>query len=221
MIKLSAITKEYKQGNHSFKALSDINLEIQKGELVFIVGPSGSGKSTLLYIIGLLIDYTGGVYHLNGTDVSDLSSKQKANYRLTKIGLVFQSFYLLNYLSALENVCLPLGYKGYGRKERQRIGLQMLEQVGLATKRNNKPFELSGGEQQRVAIARALAGNPELVLADEPTGNLDSKTAKDIIDLLRKFNDVGKTVIIVTHNENLIPENAKVIQLLDGHIVNV
>lgn len=175
----------------------------------------------MLYIIGLLIDYTGGVYHLNGTDVSDLSSKQKANYRLTKIGLVFQSFYLLNYLSALENVCLPLGYKGYGRKERQRIGLQMLEQVGLATKRNNKPFELSGGEQQRVAIARALAGNPELVLADEPTGNLDSKTAKDIIDLLRKFNDVGKTVIIVTHNENLIPENAKVIQLLDGHIVNV
>lgn len=218
MIKLAGITKIYGSGTGAFTALEDVSLQVNKGEFLTIVGASGSGKSTLLQIIGLLSSHNAGSYLYQGTDMSGLKVGELSAVRLNSFGFIFQSFFLLNHLTALENVELPLGYLGVPLLKRRKRAKEMLELVGLETKFKNKPGELSGGEQQRVAIARALVNNPELILADEPTGNLDSKTSQVIIDLLYNLNNLGHTIVLVTHDEKIMQESQRVITLVDGEI---
>ncbi len=219
-VDIKKVNKVYKINEElDFQALKDINLQIKKGELLAIVGPSGSGKSTLMNILGLLDHPTSGQYLLDGSDTSRLKDRATATLRNRKIGFIFQNFNLLNRTSALENVALPLIYSGVSSKERHDRAKKMLEMVGLGDKLGSHPNQLSGGQQQRVAVARALVTNPEIILADEPTGNLDSKTGDEIMELLKKLHKEGKTIILITHSQEIAKSAKRVIQIKDGRIV--
>lgn len=219
LVKLSNINKVYQLTEElTFQALNDVSLSVNKGEFIAIVGPSGSGKSTLMHIIGLLDRPTSGSYELDGHNVAALKENSLAELRNKKIGFVFQSFNLLPRTSALDNVALPLIYSKVGSKERLERAKQALVEVGLEDKMNSKPNQLSGGQQQRVAIARALVTNPEMILADEPTGNLDSKTGEDIMKLFRDLNKKGRTIVLITHEPNIAEQAKRHIHIRDGRI---
>ena len=218
MLKIDKLHKSYKMGDSSLHVLKGINLNVNKGEMVAIMGSSGSGKSTLLNIIGILDELDSGEYTLDGIEIKDLTEKKAAQYRNKFLGFVFQSFNLINFKNALENVALPLYYQGLKRKERQEKAMFHLEKVGLADWAKHLPNELSGGQKQRVAIARALAAEPKLLLADEPTGALDSATSHDIMQFLQQLNDEGKTILIVTHEEDISLMCKRIVRLKDGII---
>lgn len=218
VIELSNIQKSYTVDNSKVNVLNNINLEIHKGDFVGIYGKSGSGKSTLLNIIGLIDKMNSGIYLLNGIDISKISSKQENGIRNREIGYIFQSFNLINSLNVLENVAMPLGYSGVGKKERILRAKELLESVGLKDKAYSYPHKLSGGEKQRVSISRALSNNPSIILADEPTGALDSKNSEIIMNLLKKINDSGTTVIMVTHDETLTKYMTRLFYIKDGNI---
>jgi putative ABC transport system ATP-binding protein len=217
MIELEDITKVYHMGEVEVPALRGITLSVKQGEMVALIGASGSGKSTLMNIMGFLDKPTAGKYILEGIDVSQLNDNSLAEMRNKKIGFVFQTYNLLPRASALSNVELPLVYGGSGQKRKQAT--EALERVGLATRANHKPTELSGGEQQRVAIARALVNNPSLILADEPTGNLDSNATNEIISIFCRLNQEGITVILVTHEPDVAAQARRIVRLLDGKII--
>ena len=219
MLKINKLHKSYKMGDSSLHVLKGINLHVEKGEMVAIMGSSGSGKSTLLNIIGILDELDSGEYTLDGIEIKDLTEKKAAQYRNKFLGFVFQSFNLINFKNALENVALPLYYQGLKRKERQEKAMFHLEKVGLADWSTHLPNELSGGQKQRVAIARALAAEPKLLLADEPTGALDSTTSQEIMQFLQQLNDEGKTILIVTHEEDISLMCKRIVRLKDGVIM--
>ncbi|MBL6447202.1 ABC transporter ATP-binding protein [Fulvivirga sp. 29W222] len=216
MIETREISKIYRMGNQTVEALKSISIEINKGEYVAFMGPSGSGKSTLMNIIGCLDTPTSGSYILNNNNVSDLTENELAEIRNKEIGFVFQTFNLLPRASSLENVALPLVYAGYSRYDREDLAMEALNNVGLADRADHKPNELSGGQRQRVAIARALVNSPSIILADEPTGNLDSKTSYDIMDLFQQLHDRGNTIIMVTHEDDIAHYAHRIIRLRDG-----
>ena len=218
IIHLESVVKHYYLGAEIVEALRSISLEINKNEYVTIMGPSGSGKSTLMNIIGCLDTPTSGTYILNGKDASKLIDNQLAEIRNKEIGFVFQTFNLLPRYTALENVMLPLVYAGVPKQERIARAKVALESVGLGDRMEHKPNELSGGQRQRVSVARAMVNNPAIILADEPTGNLDSKTSVDIMALFREIHNHGNTIILVTHEENIARHANRIIRLLDGHI---
>jgi len=219
MLKINNLHKSYKMGDSSLHVLKGIDLQVDKGEMVAIMGSSGSGKSTLLNIIGILDELDSGEYTLDGIEIKDLTEKKAAQYRNKFLGFVFQSFNLINFKNALENVALPLYYQGQKRKERQEKAMFHLEKVGLADWSTHLPNELSGGQKQRVAIARALAAEPKLLLADEPTGALDSATSHEIMQFLQQLNDEGKTILIVTHEEDISLMCKRIVRLKDGVIM--
>ena len=219
MLKINKLHKSYKMGDSSLHVLKGINLHVEKGEMVAIMGSSGSGKSTLLNIIGILDELDSGEYTLDGIEIKDLTEKKAAQYRNKFLGFVFQSFNLINFKNALENVALPLYYQGLKRKERQEKAMFHLEKVGLADWSTHLPNELSGGQKQRVAIATALAAEPKLLLADEPTGALDSATSQEIMQFLQQLNDEGKTILIVTHEEDISLMCKRIVRLKDGVIM--
>lgn len=219
MIELDNITKVYKMGETEVVALNEVDLRIEQGEMISIIGPSGSGKSTLMNIMGCLDKPTSGRYRLEEIEVSKLSDNKLAEIRNKKIGFVFQSFNLLPRTTALANVELPLIYGGAGNR-RQRV-LQALESVGLAHRSHHKPSELAGGEQQRVAIARALINNPALILADEPTGNLDTQTSREIMLIFQKLNEQGMTIVLVTHERDITAYTQRTIEMRDGKIEKI
>ncbi|MEM7374498.1 MAG: ABC transporter ATP-binding protein [Bacteroidota bacterium] len=218
MIHLQNIHKSYQMGTHSLHVLKGIDLTIKQGELVSIMGSSGSGKSTLLNILGILDNYDEGEYHLDKTLMKDLSETKSAIYRNQFLGFVFQSFNLISFKNALENVALPLYYQKVNRRKRNQIALDYLDKVGLADWAEHMPNELSGGQKQRVAIARALIAQPKVLLADEPTGALDSKTSYEVMELLKQVNKTGITVIIVTHENDIANLTQRIIRLRDGII---
>lgn len=218
MISLKGIHKSYKVGANSLHVLKGIDVTIQTGEMVSIMGPSGSGKSTLLNVIGILDNYDEGTYHLDDVLVKQLSEKKAAQYRNKYLGFVFQSFNLLPFKSAVDNVSLPLYYQKVGKKTRTKKAEELLERVGLASWKSHLPTELSGGQKQRVAIARALVTNPKVVLADEPTGALDSATSVEIMSIFKDVNASGMTVVIVTHDPEVARSTGRLIQLKDGYI---
>jgi len=220
MIKIENLHKSYPMGKDSLHVLKGLNLHIKEGEFVSIMGSSGSGKSTLLNIVGLLDTHDEGTYYLNGDLIEKLNEKKAAVLRNKFLGFVFQSFNLISYKTALENVALPLYYKGVSRKERQKIALKYLDKVGLKDRADHVPSELSGGEKQRVAIARALVTNPKVVLADEPTGALDSTTSGSVMELLKEINREGMTVFVITHEEDIAAETDRIVRLLDGVIMS-
>ena len=219
MLKISNLHKSYKMGDSSLHVLKGIDLLVDKGEMVAIMGSSGSGKSTLLNIIGILDELDSGEYTLDGIEIKDLNEKKGAQYRNKFLGFVFQSFNLINFKNALENVALPLYYQGLKRRERQKKAMFHLNKVGLKDWSTHLPNELSGGQKQRVAIARALASEPKLLLADEPTGALDSATSHEIMKFLQKLNDEGKTILIVTHEEDISLMCKRIVRLKDGVIM--
>ena len=219
MLKISDLHKSYPIGDSSLHVLKGINLDIADGEMVSIMGSSGSGKSTLLNIIGMLDEADSGEYILDGLPIKNLTEKKAAVYRNKFLGFIFQSFNLINYKNALENVALPLYYQGMKRKERQELALFHLEKVGLVDWAHHLPKELSGGQNQRVAIARALAANPKLLLADEPTGALDTGTSYEIMEFIQQLNDEGKTILIVTHEEDIAHMTKRIVRLRDGIIM--
>jgi len=216
IIETKDIQKTYKMGEEVVRALKSISINVDKGEYVAFMGPSGSGKSTLMNIIGCLDTPTSGTYILNGKDVSDMTENELAEIRNKEIGFVFQTFNLLPRATCLENVALPLIYAGYSKKERDEMAFQALKNVGLDDRVLHKPNELSGGQRQRVAIARALVNNPSIILADEPTGNLDSKTSYDIMELFHELHQKGNTIIMVTHEDDIAHYAHRVVRLRDG-----
>ena len=218
MIKIENLKKSYFLGDEEIKAINDVTLTVEKGEYLAIVGPSGSGKSTLMNIIGLLDVADSGRYILDGLDISNTNEDKLAKIRNEKIGFIFQSFNLLNKLDALENVEVPLIYKGYTEERAEKKAYELLESVGLKGREKHRPNQLSGGQQQRVAIARALACNPEIILADEPTGALDSKTGVDIMNELEKLNEKGQTIVLITHDINIANRAKRIVRISDGKI---
>ncbi|MCO6360190.1 ABC transporter ATP-binding protein [Roseivirga pacifica] len=218
VIKTTDIAKAYQMGSETIRALKSVSIEIKQGEYVSFMGPSGSGKSTLMNMIGCLDTPSGGQYILNGNDVSDMTENELAEVRNKEIGFVFQTFNLLPRASSLENVALPLIYAGYSKAEREEKALAALAGVGLAERCHHKPNELSGGQRQRVAIARALVNDPSIILADEPTGNLDTKTSYDIMDLFAQLHDKGNTIIMVTHEDDIAEYSHRIVRLRDGLI---
>ena len=221
MIKLSDICKTYINKENSHDVLHHVNLEIQDGEFVIISGTSGSGKTTLLNILGLIDRATGGNYILNGENITDMNDNAHAELRNKMFGYVFQSFYLIDELNIVENVCVPAGYAGERKKERNKRAEELLKVVGLGDKVHSRPSQLSGGEKQRVAIARALINNPTIILADEPTGNLDSNNSRIVMELLKKKYIEGKTIIMVTHDPSLEIYATKIIHIVDGKIEEI
>ena len=211
--------KVYNPGENEVWALDHVNLEIQKGEFVAIIGHSGSGKSTLMNMLGCLDIPTSGEYYLNGKDVSELGDNQLSEIRNEEIGFIFQGFNLISNLTAIENVELPLIYRGIGRSERHKLAMEALNMVGLGKRIHHKPAEMSGGQQQRVAIARAIAAKPPVILADEPTGNLDSASTKEIMGILRSLHDTGRSVILITHDNDIADQAKRVVRILDVKIV--
>lgn len=219
MLQIKKLHKSYPIGNTSLHVLKGIDLSVKEGEMVAIMGSSGSGKSTLLNIIGMLDEADSGEYILDNLPIKDLTEKKAAVYRNKFLGFIFQSFNLINYKNALENVALPLYYQGLKRRERQELAMFHLEKVGLANWAHHLPKELSGGQKQRVAIARALAANPKLLLADEPTGALDTKTSHEIMAFIQQLNDEGKTILMVTHEEDIAMMCKRIVRLRDGVII--
>ena len=218
ILQLDHIYKEYIQGKMSVPVLNDVSLSVEKGEYVAIMGPSGSGKTTLMNIIGCLDRPTSGSYMLDGDDVLEYKDKAMSSVRLNSIGFVFQSFHLLPRQSALDNVCLPLSYAGIPKKERRAMALHALERVGLSDRVDFKPTQLSGGQKQRVAIARAIVNNPKILLADEPTGALDTKSGRQVMDLFQSLNDEGVTVVMITHDPEIASFAHRTIHIRDGEV---
>jgi len=219
MIRIKNLHKSYPMGNRSLHVLKGLDFTVEEGELVAIMGSSGSGKSTLLNILGMLDNYDDGSYTLGDVLIKKMDETKAAKYRNKFLGFVFQSFNLINYKNALENVVLPLYYQGVSRKEREEKALKYLDDVGLKDWANHLPTELSGGQKQRVAIARAMVGEPKVLLADEPTGALDSNTSKEVMDLIQKINKAGKTILVVTHEEDIAQMCSRIVRLKDGVIV--
>ena len=220
LIRLQKISRRYQMGTETVHALREVTLEIKRGEYVAIMGPSGSGKSTLMNLLGCLDSPSSGTYELNGTDVSQMDDNQLAEVRNREIGFVFQTFNLLPRSNALHNVELPLIYSGMNSDERRRTALESLKNVGLADRVHHKPNELSGGQRQRVAVARALVNRPSILLADEPTGNLDSKTGTEIMGLFEQLASGGNTIIVVTHEEDIARHARRIVRIRDGLIAS-
>ncbi len=220
MIQINDLHKSYHMGSNSLHVLKGINFKVKEGELVSIMGSSGSGKSTLLNILGMLDEADTGNYILDNVPIKDLNEKLAAKYRNEFLGFIFQSFNLINYKSALDNVSMPLYYKGIKRKERTDRAMHYLEKVGLAQWSHHLPSELSGGQKQRVAIARALASDPKVLLADEPTGALDTKTSYEVMELIQGINDEGKTILVVTHEHDIAQMTKRIVNLKDGVIID-
>ena len=220
MITIKDLHKSYTMGANSLHVLKGINFSVDEGELVSIMGSSGSGKSTLLNILGMLDEADEGSYTLDGTPIKNLNEKIAARYRNKFLGFIFQSFNLINYKSALDNVSMPLYYQGIKRGERMDRAMAYLEKVGLANWAHHMPNELSGGQKQRVAIARALASDPKVLLADEPTGALDTKTSYEVMELIQGINDEGKTILVVTHEEDIAHMTKRIVNLKDGLIID-
>ena len=218
IISVSKISRHFQVGKQVVKALKSISISINQNEYVSFMGPSGSGKSTLMNIVGCLDTPTGGEYVLNGKNVSSMSESELADVRNKEIGFVFQTFNLLPRASALDNVALPLVYAGYKKEIRDSMAMKALKSVDLTNRATHKPNELSGGQRQRVAIARALVNKPSIILADEPTGNLDSKTSEGIMDLFSKLHDAGNTIIMVTHENDIAAYSKRIVRLMDGNI---
>lgn len=216
MISITRLSKLYRMGDDEIRALDTVDFSVRRGEFVAIVGPSGSGKSTLMNIIGLLDTPDEGTYLLGGEDVSHMSDNRLAALRNRKIGFVFQNFNLLKSMSAEENVCVPLVYRGMRARQADKIARDMLARLGLGGREKHLPSQLSGGQQQRVAIARALVGSPDILLADEPTGSLDSKTSAEIMAMLKTLNEQGQTIVFITHNPELAREAGRVVTIADG-----
>jgi putative ABC transport system ATP-binding protein len=219
LIEIRDLVKVYQMGDATVRALDGVNVDLDRGEYVAIMGPSGSGKSTLMNLIGCLDTPTSGSYHLNGQNVAELNDDELARIRNKEVGFVFQTFNLLSRTSALENVEVPLVYAGVSRQERHRKAKEMLAAVGLGDRMHHQPNELSGGQRQRVAVARALINGPSILLADEPTGNLDSKTGAEIMELFGKLNQAGNTIVLVTHEEDIAAHARRVVRLRDGKVL--
>lgn len=220
MITIKDLHKSYKMGSNSLHVLKGINFDVAEGEMVSIMGSSGSGKSTLLNILGMLDEADEGAYHLDGKHIHKLNEKIAAKYRNQFLGFIFQSFNLINYKTALDNVAMPLYYQGMKRNERIQRAHHYLEKVGLADWATHLPNELSGGQKQRVAIARALASDPKVLLADEPTGALDTKTSYEVMELIQNINDEGKTILVVTHEDDIAHMTKRIVNLKDGIIID-
>ncbi len=218
LIKVEDLCKIYNPGENEVWALDHVSLEIKKGELVAIIGQSGSGKSTFMNMLGCLDVPTSGKYYLNGTDVSEMSDNELSEVRNREIGFIFQGFNLIANLNAIENVELPLIYRGIDRKTRHQLAIDSLKMVGLEKRMDHKPSEMSGGQQQRVAIARAIAAQPPVILADEPTGNLDSASSREILGILKKMHKTGRTVILITHDNGIAAQARRVVRIMDGKI---
>ena len=220
MIEIKNLSKIYKNGKHKFYALNNISLNIKSGEFLMITGRSGCGKSSLLNIIGLIDDFDSGDYFLYGQNIKQINKKQLAKTRLNQIGYIYQSFNLINELNCLDNIQLIQGYAGISKLERQKNAKSLISSVGLSKKANSYPSELSGGEQQRIAIARAISNNPKIILADEPTGNLDYNTGLEIMSLLKELNKQGITIIMVTHDRDLLSYSSRFLVMQDGIFIN-
>ncbi|MBN2193368.1 MAG: ABC transporter ATP-binding protein [Polyangiaceae bacterium] len=218
VVRLEAVSKTYRSGKEALAVLKNVDLRVERGEMVAIMGSSGSGKSTLLNILGILDRYDSGAYYLDGRLIRNLGEREAARFRNRFVGFVFQAFNLLAFKTALENVALPLYYRGVGRRARTRDALEYLERVGLSGRAHHRPAELSGGERQRVAVARALVTQPELLLADEPTGALDTQTSYELMDLFEELNAAGLTVLIVTHEHDIAERAHRIVRLRDGRI---
>ncbi|MBS7333179.1 MAG: ABC transporter ATP-binding protein [Weeksellaceae bacterium] len=220
MISIKGLNKSYKMGKNSLHVLKGIDLDVEEGEFVAIMGSSGSGKSTLLNIIGMLDEHDSGTYDLDNFRIEKLNETKAANYRNKFLGFIFQSYNLINFKNVLENVALPLYYQKVNRSDRNKIALGYLERVGLGPWANHMPNELSGGQKQRVAIARALAAKPKLLLADEPTGALDTTTSHEVMRLIQEINDEGKTILMVTHEDDIANMCKRIVRLKDGVIIS-
>ena len=218
LIKVEDLCKIYNPGENEVRALDHVSLEIKKGELVAIIGQSGSGNSTFMHMLGCLDVPTSGKYYLNGTDVSEMSDNELSEVRNREIGFILQGFNLIANLNAIENVELPLIYRGIDRRTRHQLAIDSLKMVGLEKRMDHKPSEMSGGQQQRVAIARAIAAQPPVILADEPTGNLDSASSREILGILKKMHKTGRTVILITHDNGIAAQARRVVRIMDGKI---